>query len=160
MLTVNSLTKVYGLSWARCGWVFAPPAVTRAIGHVLLTTAGSAPPSSAALGLAAFAAHEQLWQRSHQWATTNFQRVKQWLDAQPHLYWQAPPHGLFGFVWHRSGENLRSRIEQGCADRGVLVVPGQFFGAPTGFRLAWSCHETLLETGLQQLEAVMVGEPP
>jgi len=155
IVAVSSLTKVYGLGWARVGWLFAPAELTQRAWGILKYLSGNNPPLCAALGLQALAKREAFWQQSHQRATENLKIVGAWLSQQPHLRWQAPPYGLFGFVWHRSGEDLRPRIEAGCREQEVLVVPGSFFGDPRGFRLAWSQPADQVRAGLDQLTQVM-----
>ncbi|WP_287130127.1 pyridoxal phosphate-dependent aminotransferase [Candidatus Cyanaurora vandensis] len=153
IIALSSLTKVYGLGALRCGWLFAPPEIVQGTEAVLRYLNGSNPPACAALGLAALAHREYFWQLSQTRARTNFQLVEQWLAQQPNLTWQAPKQGVFGFV--RAERDLRPVLEQGCADHGVLAVPGVFFGEPHGFRLSWGADPEVVQTGLQLLSQVL-----
>ncbi len=155
ILTVSSLTKVYGLGWIRAGWIFAPVAVSTRSQGILRSLTGNNPPATAALAYAAWQQRELFWQLSHQRAMLNRRIVEQWLLTQPQLSWDPPPAGLFGFIRHSSGADLRPRIEEGLRDHGVLVIPGSFFGDPTGFRLGWSCDSDQLWAGLERLAKVL-----
>ena len=53
------------------------------------------------------------------------------------------------------GSALAQAIEVGLAERGVLTVPGPFFGVDDGIRLAWSCPDDRFHEGLQHLESVL-----
>ncbi len=155
ILAISSLTKVYGLSWLRCGWLLAPEAVSTRGKSVVRYVSGNNPPVAHALGRIAFEQRSLLWQHSQTRAKTNFPLVTAWLKTQPNLTWTAPASGLFGFVRHRSGHDLRPLIEAGLQQQGVLVAPGSFFGDASGFRLSWGIKPEQLPDALERLDKVV-----
>lgn len=154
IITVSSLTKVYGLGALRCGWVLAPPQIAQGVEDVTRYLNGSNPPGCAALGLAALAHRDWFWQLSQERARVNFPLVADWVSQQPALTWEAPSQGLFGFVRHQEAVDLRALIERGCEELGVLVVPGEFFGAPDGFRISWGAEPGIVAAGLERLSVL------
>ena len=68
------------------------------------------------------------------------------------LEWHAPhAASLYGWLRDRRGRDLLPLIEQGIAERGVIVSPGAFFGDPTAFRMSWTSDLETLGVGLEEL---------
>lgn len=64
--------------------------------------------------------------------------------AQGAFYqWVALQEGIDGYVVH----------ERLWRDRDVVVIPGEFFGAPNGFRISLACARGTLEKGLDRIAA-------
>jgi aspartate/methionine/tyrosine aminotransferase len=155
ILATGSLTKVYGLGPARIGYVAAPPEVAaRALG-LLEITVGGLPSRWATFALHAFsrlAGTDGLAERSRRLLGTKRRRVAAWMAEQNDLLWTAPGAGLFGFAQAREpAAAVDAWMDRAREREGVLVTPGRFFGAPQGFRLAWSLDESKLEQALDRL---------
>ncbi len=151
VVAVSSLTKCYGLGPERIGWLLAPREIVKRAEDVLIATSGTLPLSHARHALRAFREIKALAKRSRAIVGGKRDYVARW--AQRHGWgWSAPTDGLFGFVSIASRGDLTAAIEDAATVRGVLVTPGAFFGAPGGFRIAWSASEDDLRVGLQHLE--------
>jgi aspartate/methionine/tyrosine aminotransferase len=155
VIATGSLTKVYGLGPARIGYVAAPTDLAARAHDLLEATVGSLPTRWATFalhGLSRLGGAGGLAERSRRLLGTKRARVATWMAAQENLAWTSPPAGLFGFA--RPGEPVAA-IDAWMAralDReGVLVTPGRFFGAPQGFRLAWSIDDAKLDQALERL---------
>lgn len=159
VVVASSLTKGYGLGNHRIGWVLAPPAVASRAADAVVSTLGHAPLPHACLGVHAFDRLEALAARARDDLRGKREAVAAWLATRPDLAWSAPTAGLFGFVTPRVAAGAEPRdlvpvIERGALEHGVLVAPGAFFGAPEGFRLAWSIDRARLAAALERLERV------
>jgi aspartate/methionine/tyrosine aminotransferase len=150
VVAVGSLTKCYGLGPERIGWMLGPPEVVKRAEDALTATTGMLPLPHARRGLRAFAMIEHLAQRARAVVAGKRDRVARWVEEQG-LSWSAPSDGLFGFVSVPDAGDLTALIESAASEYGVLVTPGAFFGAPGGFRIAWSAPEDDLKAGLTLL---------
>jgi aspartate/methionine/tyrosine aminotransferase len=155
IVTVSSLTKCYGLGPTRVGWMLAPPEIAARARNAVIASAGMLPLVHAHLALDAFAQLPSLAHRARTAMAGKRAHVGAWVASQG-LTWSAPGEGLFGFVsLERAARDLTARVEAMASARGVLVAPGDFFGAPEGFRLAWSAPSDALDQGLAQLAAAL-----
>jgi aspartate/methionine/tyrosine aminotransferase len=151
VVAVSSLTKCYGLGPERIGWLLAPREIVKRAEDVLTATSGTFPLSHARHALRAFREIKALAKRSRAIVGGKRDTVARWAQGQG-WDWSAPTDGLFGFVSIAGRGDLTAAIEDAARVRGVLVTPGAFFGAPGGFRIAWSASDDDLREGLQQLE--------
>jgi aspartate/methionine/tyrosine aminotransferase len=157
ILAVGSLTKCYGLGAERVGWLLAPPEIVAHARAALIATAGALPVSQARQGLRAFGQITNLADRARAILAGKRTHVSRWVQERG-WGWSTPSDGLFGFASITDrGDDLTPLIERAARSRGVLVTPGAFFGAPSGFRLAWSAPEEDLKAGLAEL-ALALGE--
>jgi aspartate/methionine/tyrosine aminotransferase len=150
VVAVSSLTKCYGLGVERLGWLLGPREIVQRAEDALTATVGLLPIPHARRGLRAFAHIVQLARRARAIVGSKRERVAAW-TLEHGLGWSDPPAGLFGFVTVPGATDLRPAIEHAARTRGVLVTPGVFFGAPGGFRIAWSADDASLAAGLEQL---------
>jgi hypothetical protein len=156
IVAVGSLTKCYGLGSERVGWVLGPPEIIGQARAALIATAGALPVSQARQGLRAFGQITRLADRARAILAGKRAHVSRWV-LERGWGWSAPSDGLFGFASIADRGDLTPLIEGAARSRGVLVTPGAFFGAPNGFRLAWSAPEEDLKAGLAEL-ALALGE--
>jgi aspartate/methionine/tyrosine aminotransferase len=155
VVAIGSLTKVFGLGWARIGWVLGPARVVEAARDACLHASGGMAPVSAALGVLAFdrldRIHGDVWQQRASDAA-NEAAIDAFIAARPHLALERHPGSIFGFVRDRRGVDLRDAIERGVDEEQVIVAPGSFFGVPAGFRVRYGSmpHARFVE-GLERL---------
>jgi aspartate/methionine/tyrosine aminotransferase len=154
---VSSLTKCFGLGWARAGWAVLPAELGEAAMDATTHATGALPPSQAAFGAAGLA-HLGALEAARDRAQAGKRAL---LDAfvEKHarvLSWTAPPPGsVFGFLLDRRGEDLRPRIEAGVASERTIAAPGSFFGHPAGVRIALASPLPRIREGLDRLARVL-----
>lgn len=153
-LVTSSLTKTYGLSSLRCGWILAAPELARRIW--LLNDLFAATPAHPAerLSVVAFDHLEQFRTRAHDLLTTNRSLLDSFLDARTDLECFRPPAGTVVFPGLTNGDPeaffqlLREKYE-------TSVVPGAFFEMPRHFRLGIGGETAALRAGLERLGAAL-----
>ncbi len=155
VVALSSLTKCYGLGSHRIGWLLAHPEVVARAKSVILATCGMLPLAHANLALRAFSVLPALAKRSRHRLAEKRSAVSAWVASRSDLEWHAPATGLFGFVSVKKKANVREAIERGMREHDVMVVPGEFFELPHGFRLAWSLDEALIPEALVRLGRVL-----
>jgi DNA-binding transcriptional MocR family regulator len=148
------MTKVFGLSWARAGWVLAPPEVCADIAAASAHIAGWYGFAFAAAGVRGMEQADALVDRAVALAGDRLARVDALVRARPFLHWIEPPGGVFGWVELTAAglAPARALIDGACAERGVLVADGRFFGAPNAFRIGCTLSdESAFTEGLAHL---------
>jgi len=156
ILTTGSLTKVYGLSGLRCGWVVAEPALIERMWR-LNDLLGVIPAHSAErLSLVALRELPRLRERSAGILEPNRRAWNAFLAARADQL-ESPPleAGTVTFprLRHGSVEVLCERLRALEA----TVTPGSFFSDPQAFRVGLGCKPEVFEAGLERLGRVLDG---
>ena len=154
ILTVNSLSKSYGLGALRCGWIVAVPEAMDRIRplHIIFDNS-----SSRITQVIASVVLDNL-PRYRQWAmqvvAANRPLVEafaQALRAQGAICGDVPPHGCIYFPRVNGVEDIGSLVTEMAEQRGVLVVPGHFFGAADHIRIGFGGRPEAVQRGLRRL---------
>ena len=153
-VVTNSLTKTYGLSGLRCGWILAAPELTRRIWRLNDLFAATAAHPAERMSVMAFDHLTQFRERARALLTANRALLDAFLDARADLECVRPPAGSVVFPRLSRGEPekfftlLREKYE-------TSVVPGAFFESPQHFRLGIGGDTVTLKEGLARLAAAL-----
>jgi aspartate/methionine/tyrosine aminotransferase len=146
-VTTNSLTKVYGLSGLRCGWVLAEPALIEKMWrlsdlfNVIPTHAGEL------LSIRALERLPELKARTRAILDRNRDLVNRFIASRPDLECLPAQFGMTIFPKLKGigvdvlCDTLRHQFE-------TTVVPGSFFDQPDHFRLSYGQDTPVVEEGL------------
>ena len=154
-IVTSSLTKVYGLSGLRCGWILAAPDLARRMWLLndLFAATGAHPAER--LSVMAFDHLKQFRERAHALLTTNRALLDSFLDSRRDLECFRPPAGTVVFPRLAHGGDpevffklLREKFE-------TTVVPGSFFEMPRHFRVGIGGDTPTLRAGLERLGAAL-----
>ena len=155
-VVTSSLTKIYGLSGLRCGYILAPPELARKLWLLKDLFGVNAVHVAERLSVIALGKLPELAARARALLGTNRPVLNRFLQRSPWLESIPSLEGTVAFPRLRRGsvdgltDLLRSKYE-------TSVVPGRFFDADEHFRVGISCPTAILEEGLARLEAA-VGE--
>lgn len=149
-IVTSSLTKVYGLSGLRCGWIIAEPSLAEQIWQ-LNDKFGNIPAHMAELA-SVVALGELPGIARNVRARLDANRAALWkfLDSRTDLEVFKPPFGTILFPRLKRGsverlcDLLRTKYE-------TTVVPGKFFDLPDHFRIGIGGDLEPLEEGLRRL---------
>lgn len=157
ILTCSSITKCWGVPWARAGWLLVPRALAADAIRAERYTVGSAPPASWAWGALAFERHFELRARAEKLQAGKRTVVDAFVarNAERLSWCPPPPSSPFGWLRTHSGRPLAAMLERLVETEGVLVAPGEFFGDECALRLAWTSPLPTLERGLTLLEQAL-----
>ena len=150
-IVTSSLTKIYGLSGLRCGWIFAPTAIAERLWRFIDLLDNIPAHPAELLSVVAFQQLAQLRERSKVLIEGN--RLVYAAFAQARGF-EVPRYGTVAFPRIMQGcstdlcELLRSRYE-------TTVVPGKFFGMPSHVRLSLVTPEGVLAEGLARFGAAL-----
>jgi len=150
----SSLTKVYGLSGLRCGWILAAPELAERIWHIN-DLFGNIPPHSAELmSVIALDNLAGIAKRARNLLHTNRALLDQFLNSRTDLELFRPPAGTVVFPRLTKG-NAESFIQLLREKYETEVVPGRFFEMPDHFRLGIGGETEMLRAGLDRVSSAL-----
>jgi aspartate/methionine/tyrosine aminotransferase len=154
VVVTSSLTKIYGLSGLRCGWILAEPALARAMDQLNnLFAAGGAYPGEV-LSLAAFENLDLIRDRARRIVEADRAALNRFLAEQtgvsaPRMAW-----GTTAFPGLQSGDVERFAIRLRDEFQ-TSVVPGRFFEMPDHFRIGMGVNSAMFAEGLRRIERAL-----
>lgn len=150
-ISINGLSKVYGLSTLRCGWIIASPEVIGEIRRfqVLVENIGSRLTQAiASVVLNNASVYREHWSRV---VSRNREIVREVLGpVQQLLAGDVPSDGCIFFPKVAGVKDI-SVFTKRLEARGVFVVPGKFFGDPARIRIGFGGKSAELRRGLEIL---------
>ena len=151
----NSLTKSYGLSGLRCGWILSSPEVAERIRRTRDVVDGSGSIVTERLATLAFAHLARLQARTATLLNTNAVLVREFLASRrADLDWISSS-GTVVFPRLRGVEDTSAFAEHLLDRYETAVVPGRFFQAPQHVRIGFGCATDSLSGGLAALGAAL-----
>ena len=151
-VTTSSLTKVYGLSGLRCGWILAQPDQARVM-YRLNDLFGAVPPHPAELlSVIAFQNLDTIRERARAIVETDRNLLANFFAADQGQSF-ATAHTDFGttaFPRLKHG-NVDAFITQLRENHETSVVPGRFFDMPNHFRIGLGVNTEMFAEGLRRL---------
>jgi hypothetical protein len=154
-VSTSSLTKAYGLSGLRTGWVLASPDVVERVNRTRDALDGGGPMPTDTLALHAFSMLDRLEFRARSILEPNLELVTGFIDARADIEWVRPDGGNVGFPRVPDivdTRELAARLER---DHDTAIVPGHFFEAPRHIRIAFGMSREIVEAGLERLGIVL-----
>lgn len=151
LISVSSLTKIYGLSTLRCGWIVAHPDVlapVRALHDQFEFGVSKLSHAVAALVMENSGAFDKYWQDILAGARPVMQKYFNEWSSKGLVSGELPEYGCIAFPRLEGIEDTQS-FSGWLADRhGVIVVPGELFRAPGHVRIGFALPVEELETAL------------
>lgn len=153
-LVTSSLTKAFGLSGLRCGWVLASPELAHRMWRIDDLYAASPVYIAQQLSLVAFDNLERVAARANNMLSANRAAFQETIRGCTAIEYVWPDHGTVVFPRLRSGRNdelyrvLREKYE-------TSVVPGAFFYMPEHFRIGLGGETEMTREGLARLRAAL-----
>ena len=146
-LITSSLTKVYGLSGLRCGWIFAQPDVAERLWRLIDLFDNIPAHPAELLSVKAFEQLPTIRAKSKHLIETNREIYRKF--AKEHSL-EIPEQGTVAFpkIPDAICDELREKYE-------TTVVPGRFFGMPDHIRISLVAEPKILKEGLFRLEEIL-----
>lgn len=153
-IITSSLTKGYGLTALRCGWVFAAPALAERMWRLNDLFGATSPYPADLLSVIALDQLPQIAARAKALLSANRALVKDFLDSRKDLVTIWPEAGTIAFPQLTTGhadafcQLLMEKYE-------TSVVPGRFFDAPEHFRIGVGGDTEKVREGLSRIAAAL-----
>ncbi|HEY9421668.1 MAG TPA: pyridoxal phosphate-dependent aminotransferase, partial [Thermoanaerobaculia bacterium] len=147
----SSLTKSYGLSGLRCGWVLAAPDLARRMRYAKDFMEAVNPMPAEAMALAAFRQLPRFAERGRSILDPNIAAIRTFLaEHEEQLECVTPPRSLMVFPRLRKEEDSEP-LHDWLRSRETSIVPGKYFEYPRHFRLGFAVEPGNVAAGLKNL---------
>ena len=149
-VVTSSLTKAFGLSGLRCGWIFAEPELAKRMWLLNDLFAATSVHAGERLSVVAMQQLAEIGSRAQQLLDRNRKLLNEFLDTREDLEVVRPEFGtvMFPRVRHGTSEQLCRLLREKYE---TSVVPGSFFEMPAHFRIGITGDSDLFEEGLRRL---------
>jgi len=153
-VVTSSLTKAFGLSGLRCGWILAQREIAKRMWLLNDLFAATAVHAGERLSVVAMQQLEGIGERAKQLLDRNRQILNEFLDTREDLEVVRPEFGtvMFPRVRHGTSERLCDLLREKYE---TSVVPGIFFEMPAHFRIGIAGDTEILKAGLERLEKAL-----
>jgi len=155
VLSLSSVTKIYGLGVLRCGWIVGAADVVDKIRQLNgriefgISTLSHAVTAHVMANAAAFEAHSRSYVER---CRPRFQAWFEGMVAEGLMGGELPDDGCICFPSLPGIADSKAFTEWLIARSGVIVAPGEYFGAPGHIRIGFCQEGDKLEAGLRGLE--------
>ncbi len=153
-ISTNSLTKAYGLSGLRCGWVLASPEQAERMWHINDLHGATPVHPGELLSVIAFAKLEMIAAKQKAVLDENRRMLLEALESQSKLEYVWPQHGtvVFPRLKQGSADDFCDRLR---SDFDLSVVPGRFFERPQHVRIGVGLATQDVKKSLAQLRKAL-----
>jgi aspartate/methionine/tyrosine aminotransferase len=158
-VVTSSLTKMYGVSGLRCGWILTRPDLARAMWRMNDVMAATPVHPGELLSVAVFQNLEKLRDRFRRLVTADRHELALFLDRTPQVSAARTGWGTTCFLRMANGD-ADGFLERLRAERETSAVPGRFFGMPECFRIGMGVNSAMFAEGLRRLEEALKSGVP
>jgi len=155
LVSIGSLSKVYGLGGLRMGWIAGDESFIQRVHTIQDYIAGGVSAVSQALALKALAKSDVLVNRCRQVVQQNLRVLTDWLKKRPDLAWVEPEGGTVALLKLPGTIDAMELSNHLRENSGTLVVPGDFFWLRGFIRISLGIDEETLKTGLRHVGAAL-----
>lgn len=139
MIINGSMTKFYGFSNLRVGWIAGPERLISQMGVIKSITGAQNPVYPMWIAMQALQNREKFQARAHSIINENLNALNRFVNHNEHLHFIGKPtsssYCLIGFDYETGSEKF---CEELLRETGVLLSPGDYFGTERSFRLCFT----------------------
>jgi aspartate/methionine/tyrosine aminotransferase len=158
-IVTNSLTKAYGLSGLRCGWILAEEKLAERIWKLNDLFGATPVHPGELLSVIALDHLREIGERAKRILGTNLQKLSTFLMDRNDLEIVWPRWGTLSFPKLKRGS-----VDEFCArlrsSYDTSVVPGRFFEMPQHFRVGIGGDPATTAAGLERLASALDADSP
>jgi aspartate/methionine/tyrosine aminotransferase len=153
-IVTTSLTKVYGLSGLRCGWILAKPDLARAMWRMNDLFASIPAHTAELLSVVALENLNHIRERGRKILETDRARLREFLIRQEGV---SAPCTEFGTtaILRLAKDNVDNFLARLLTEYETSAVPGHFFGLPNHFRVGMGVDTEMFREGLQRISRAL-----
>jgi len=153
-IVTTSLTKVYGLSGLRCGWILAQPKLARAMWRLNDLFASIPAHPAELLSVIALQNLDDIRRRTRKIVEADRDALAQFLAQHKSVTAAQTEFGTTAIVRLANGE-VESFLAQLRTDEDTSAVPGRFFELPNYFRIGMGVDHEMFREGLERVGRVL-----
>lgn len=153
-IATTSLTKGYGLSGLRCGWILADPELVRQMRLLHDVFGAVGPQPSERLSVVALAKLPKFIARAKRILESNRAVLNEFLESREELQVVRTESGTTSFPRLLKGkvDDLYAVLHE---KYDTAIVPGRFFESPQHFRIGMCAEPELFKVGVKRLGAAL-----
>jgi aspartate/methionine/tyrosine aminotransferase len=153
-VVTSSLTKGYGLSGLRCGWILATPELAQRMRLLHDVFGAVGPQPTERLSVVALAKLPKFIARAKRILESNRAVLREFLESREELALVRTESGTTSFP-----RLMKGKVEDLCTvlheKYDTAIVPGRFFESPQHFRLGMCADPELFKEGVKRLGAAL-----
>src|SRR5947208_3828173 len=152
-VVTSSLTKVYGVSGLRCGWILAQPDLAWKLRRLNDLYSATPVHPGELLSVAAFQHLNLLRERARRIVEADRKLLRDFLKQQWAVSAVETKWGTTSFVRlsHSRGSNTDAFLERLLSEFDTSAVPGRFFEMPDHFRIGMGVNTEMFAEGLNRI---------
>jgi aspartate/methionine/tyrosine aminotransferase len=152
-LVTSSLTKVYGVSGLRCGWILAQPDLAWKMKRLNDLYSATAVYPGELLSVAAFQHLDVLRERARRIVDADRKLLRSFLKQEPAVSAVETTWGTIAFLRlsHGRDSNADAFLERLQSEFDTSAVPGRFFEMPDHFRIGMGVNTEMFAEGLNRI---------
>lgn len=153
-ISTSSLTKVYGLSGLRCGWILAEPELAERMWRLNDLFGVNQAHQAERLACIAFDQLEELVGDTRSMMKANRQMFNDFVNSRSDLDCAHVDHGITAFPRWEGGDT--QRLDDHLHERyDTAVVPGRWFEMDDHFRIGWGLQTPQFAASLERLSSAL-----
>jgi aspartate/methionine/tyrosine aminotransferase len=156
-VVTSSLTKVYGVSGLRCGWILARPDLAWKMRRLNDLYSATAVYPGQLLAVAAFKHLNRLREKARRIVDADRELLQGFLAKRSALSAVWTDWGTTSFVQLRVG-NADKFLERLRAEFDTSAVPGSFFEMPDHFRIGMGVNTEMFAEGLNRISRALADD--
>src|SRR5438874_6654452 len=153
-VVTSSLTKVYGVSGLRCGWILAQPDLAWKMRRLNDLYSATPVHPGELLSVAAFQHLNLLRDRARRIVEADRKSLRDFLELQTSLSAVSTPWGTTSFPRLVNGKT-DAFLERLRSDFDTSAVPGRFFEMPDHFRTGMGVNTEMFTEGLNRISRAL-----
>ena len=153
-VVTSSLTKVFGVSGLRCGWILARPDLAWKMRRLNDLYGATPVHPGELLSVAAFKHLNLLRERARRVVEADRKLLRDFLRQQSSVSAVPTDWGTTSFLKLRAG-NVDTFLERLLSDFETSAVPGRFFEMPDHFRIGMGVDTEMFAEGLNRLSRAL-----
>ena len=152
-ISINSLTKVYGMGPIRFGWLIADSRTIAIARNVFMTFSGVMSSPTMRIAAEALKDLEKVDLAIEFYRTENLPKLRAILEKHG-IVWNEPTAGVFGCFELPNNLSSETFADHHCKANDLLVVPGSMFSEKmtSWVRVAWSIEPELFKLAIHALD--------
>jgi aspartate/methionine/tyrosine aminotransferase len=154
-VVTSSLTKVYGVSGLRCGWILARPDLAREMHRLNDLYSATPVHPGELLSVAAFEHLDLLRERARRIVDADRKLLCDFLAEQTTLSAVSTPWGTASFPRLVNGKT-ETFLERLRTEFDTSAVPGRFFEMPDHFRIGMGVNTEMFAEGLNRISRALI----
>lgn len=153
-IVTNSLTKVYGLSGLRCGWILAKPDLARAMWRLNDLFASIPAHPAELLSVVALENLKHIRERGRKTVEADREVLRDFLNTQEDVSAPCTEFGTTAILRLTKG-NVDHFLARLRTEYETTAVPGHFFGLPNHLRIGVGVDSEMFREGLQRISRAL-----